>query len=324
MRRPLLHLPQARRAWGTRSQRDVAHWEICTPPPRILDTPLPLIDIVNENLESLVTTIPANTAGVIYDTEETDLDSHKICPSSCGSSSEESSEGCHSAAELFATLPEYSAPATPVALPAAYAALKSDFSTPSLPYSEPLDICRSYLEELQTCRFETMRTHRKEITECALDPTLIAPEFQTHLWRFPVRLDTAIEYLGMTPEEYQLLFVADIATVPTAGLLLLPNLYGFADSDPSWIVTVTRLPEFLRRTGLSYCELVELQRAGFIAFDATNETRPHLRIAKLRTLLSEPFGNRFHKSSGPADRLKGAHCVPASLAKARARLWRAL
>jgi Tc toxin complex TcA C-terminal TcB-binding domain len=239
-----------------------------------LDTPLPLIDIVNENLESLVTTIPASTAGVVYDTEGADMDGHKICQSSCGNASEESDEDRHPAAELFGTLPQYSAPATPVALPAAYANLKADFSTPALPYSEPMDICRSYLEQLGTCRFETMRTHRKEITEFALDPTLTAPEFQTHLWRFPVRLEMAVEYLGITPEENQFLFEADIATVATTGQLSLPNLYGFnpdSQRGEDWVTVVTQLPQFLTRTGLTYCELVDLQQAGFVAFDATNE-----------------------------------------------------
>src|SRR2546421_4477904 len=51
-----------------------------------------------------------------------------------------------------------------------------------------------------------MRTFRKCITEFVLDPVEEPTGFQSHLWRYPVRIDTAIEYLGVTPEEYELLF----------------------------------------------------------------------------------------------------------------------
>jgi len=239
-----------------------------------LDTPLPLIDIVNENLENLVVTIPGATAGIVYDTADDELDNLKICKSPCGSSTNEQEDDCHAPAALFAALPEYSAPAAPVAQPGAYADLKSDFSTPWLPYSEPLDICRTYLEDLGTCRFETMRTFRKEITEFALDPTLTAPNFQTHLWRLPVRVEMALEYLSITPEEYEFLFSKDLVEVPTAGQLLLQNVYGFdinALQGQDWTQIASQLPEFLKRTGLTYCEFVELQQCGFVTFVLTNE-----------------------------------------------------
>jgi hypothetical protein len=236
-----------------------------------LDTELPLIDIVNENLESLVLTVPGSTAGVVYDTAQDQLAGHKLCQSCCDDCNPEDDADCHHPEKIFAALPEYSVPATPVALPGAYDDLKNDFSAPCLPYSEPLDLCLSYLEAMGTCRFETMRTFRKQITEFALDPTLAAPTFQTHLWRFPVAIDIAIEYLGIAPEEYQLLFQADLVEVPTAGHLLLQELYGVdinALQGQDWTEIVVSVPEFLKRTGLNYCELVELQQSRFVTFVA--------------------------------------------------------
>ena len=47
-----------------------------------------------------------------------------------------------------------------------------------------------------------MRTFRRCITEFVLDPAHEPAGFQSWLWRYPVRIDIAIEYLGITPEEY--------------------------------------------------------------------------------------------------------------------------
>lgn len=83
-----------------------------------------------------------------------------------------------------------------------------------------------------------MRRFRKEITEFVLDPTDEPEEFQSHLWRYPVRIETAIEYLKITPEEYSVLFQNNILTTPrlsgrerrgTAGEIPLYQLYGFAE-----------------------------------------------------------------------------------------------
>ncbi|MEO6921017.1 MAG: neuraminidase-like domain-containing protein [Collimonas sp.] len=234
------------------------------------ETQIPLLDIVNENLENLAAVIPASPIGAVYDTASSHLGGHKLC-----ATRSKKDEDCHPACELFDALPEHSAPAVPVAQPGAYDKLEQDFSAPALPYSEPLDICRSYLEHVGTCRFETMRTFRQEITEFALDPTLPAPLFQSQLWRYPVRIDTAIEYLGINPEEYTLLFTQDIVAAPTPGFLVLYELYGFDTSDPggvSWIEIALQLPEFLKRTGLSYCELVDLQKSRCFTFAAIERT----------------------------------------------------
>ena len=174
-----------------------------------LETPLPLIDIVNENLEYLGVSAPP-TNGTVYDTSADKLAGHLLChdqpcpPDECA-------PFCHEPARIFGALPEYSTPATPVAAnsnvePAVFNLLKKDFSACRLPYSQALDVSRTYLRHFGSCRAEEMRTFRKCITEFVLDPAKEPAGFQDHLWRFPARIDIAIEYLGITPEEYTALF----------------------------------------------------------------------------------------------------------------------
>jgi hypothetical protein len=178
-----------------------------------LETPLPLIDIVNECLEYLGAAQPppaAANCGTVYNTSADELAGYRLCrESDCA---EERAHPCHDPAAIFAALPEYSTPATPVASanqgvePLAYNNLKSDFSACDLPYSQALDVSRTYLRHFGTCRYEELRTFRKCITEFALNPDNPPTGFQSYLWRYPVRIETAIEYLGLTPEEYTLLF----------------------------------------------------------------------------------------------------------------------
>ena len=124
----------------------------------------------------------------------------------------------------FEALPKRSSPATPVKKPVAYDKLKVDFSSPLLPYSQPLDICRSYLRQLRTNRYAAMRRFRKDITECP-DPANEPAAFQRHLWRYPVRIEIAREHLSITPEEY------DLYAGPRRDRPVASGSYGF-DSDP--------------------------------------------------------------------------------------------
>jgi hypothetical protein len=269
-----------------------------------LETPLPLIDIVNENLEYLgVAAAPTN--GTVYDTSADKLADHLLCrdepcpPDECA-------PFCHKPARIFGALPEYSTPATPVAAnsgvePAVFNILKKDFSACRLPYSQALDVSRTYLRHFGSCRVEEMRTFRKCITEFVLDPANEPVGFQDHLWRFPLRIDIAIEYLGITPEEYTTLFRGTEVTTcgaraeqprdpdgddPARPRLDDQNnldnpiirdrtlgppvwaLYGFAErgDNDNWIDIVSNLPEFLARTCLSYCEFYELWQSGFVKF----------------------------------------------------------
>lgn len=261
-----------------------------------LETPLPLIDIANECLEYMGS-VATPTSGTVYDTSSDAVAGHILCGDDRCPDRKPQEPPCHEPAKLFGALPEYSTPATPVAAntavdPSVYNKLKVDFSSCHLPYSQAIDVSRTYLKHFHSCRFEEMRTFHKCITEFVLDPVNEPAGFQSHLWRYPVRIDTAIEYLGITPEEYQLLFQGTApkpCAIPTnndpqnpagaptgqqsAGGLAVWQLYGFDSpgDNNSWIQTVIELPEFLRRTCLTYCEFVELWKSGFVVFTSGNQ-----------------------------------------------------
>jgi hypothetical protein len=239
-----------------------------------VETPLPLIDIVNECLEFLGAA-STNTTGTVYATSADKLAGFALCrEDDCP---EHADPSCYEPGVLYAALPEYSTPATPSAAnaavePAVYNNLKSDFSSCELPYSQALDVSRSYLSYFGSSRFEEMRIFRKCITEFALDPANPPAGFESYLFRYPVKLDTAIEYLGITPEEYSLLFQGtpslpcgntDIRNQPEA-TTGMPGweLYGFASARvEDWASQVSVLSEFLKRTCLDYCEFLELWNA---------------------------------------------------------------
>lgn len=225
-------------------------------------TTLPLIDIINENLEDLADN---GAPGVVYDTAGVMLGGHLL-----KAADDEAGEG-HAPNLLFAALPEHSTPATPVKQPGAYVKLAGDFSSPLLPYSQPLDISRTYLCALGTSRFATMRTFREEITEFAIDANQEAADFQKQLWRYPVRIELAVEYLGLSPAEYQSLYVDPI------GAADLRDMYGFpADTvgGVDWKAIVVQVPEFLKRTGLDYCAFLELWKSKFVVFERLVATPP--------------------------------------------------
>ena len=240
-----------------------------------LETPLPTIDIVNECLEYLGTA-PATVSGTVYDTSEDELAGFALCDDD---DCKKTDHDCHDPVTIYAALPEYSTPATPGAKnqavePLVYNNLKTDFSACDLPYSQALDVSRTYLQHFGSCRFEEMRTFRKCITEFALAPSNPPAGFQSFLRRYPARIDTAIEYLGITPEEYTMLFHGSVPQacgqqisdprpqLPGQGSAALTfglspiQLREIADSG------MVALPLFLAATCLSYCELVELLKSG--------------------------------------------------------------
>jgi hypothetical protein len=164
--------------------------------------------------------------------------------------------------------------------PAVWNNVKLNFASCRLPYSQALDVSRTYLRHFGSCRFEEMRTFRKCITEFVLSPEKEPVGFEDFLARSPPRVDIAIEYLGITPEEYTLLYAR--TPLPNCGGTgdrggrdngqvgppAVWQLYGFnAQGDGnSWIATVSQLPEFLARNCLSYCEFFELWQSGYVPF----------------------------------------------------------
>ncbi|GAA2443725.1 hypothetical protein GCM10010191_70430 [Actinomadura vinacea] len=256
-----------------------------------LETPVPVIDLVNECLEAAVDG-PPGSGGVVYDTHAESLGGHSLAE--------------HDPATLFAALPEHSTPATPVKRPGAYETLKADFSKPSLPYAQALDINRTYLSHLRTSRYAAMRHFRANITELALDPANQPPDFQQHLWRYPVKRDLAAEYLHLSPEELDRLFTRDIPEQGPAGQLVLHELYGFdADTvgETHWTEIVVRLPEFLKRTGLSWCEFLELWRSAFVRFARASTEGPR-RFPDCEPCDLGAYRIRFQDPASPADALR--------------------
>jgi hypothetical protein len=281
-----------------------------------LDTPLPLVDIVNECLEYIVATSPAPLHGTVYDTSEDALAGHKLCDDECrlghehhdcgcerqdcgchddeGERHSDDHDHCHKPALIFDALPEYSTPATPVAAvngavePAVWDKLKADFSTCCLPYDQALDVSRTYLDHFHSCRFEEMRTFRKCITEFALDPVNQPLDFQTHLWRYPVRIDIAIEYLGISREEYVTLFKGVLPRACADGSDTRPPL---VPGEPGGLLrlslggkegdsVVVRLPEFLKYTCLTYCEFIELWQSRFVEFSNGDDRRGEFPVCE--------------------------------------------
>jgi hypothetical protein len=235
-----------------------------------VETRLPLVDIVNECLEYMGAAT-TNTTGAVYATADDQLAGFRL----------RQKRECEPELEafepeaLFAAMPEYSTPATPSAAnqavePAVFDNLKADFSACNLPYSQALDVSRSYLRLLGASRFDALRHFRKCITEFALDANNPPTGFQSHLWRFPARIDTAIEYLGITPEEYASMF-RGTAAQPCADR----QVYNAQPAAPAgaalfgatatrvggWTDEASTLSEFLRLTCLTYCEFLELYEA---------------------------------------------------------------
>lgn len=234
-----------------------------------LETPLPVVDLVNECLEYLAAQVAVSggsvsgVGGIVRDTAAQQVRDHHLRPP--GTPPQPGDPYHHDPAALFGALPEHSSPASPVAEPAAYTALAGDYSAPELPYAQPLDVSRSHLAALDVTRAEAMRRFRAQITEFVLGPDPAG--FDSTVWRYPLRTDIAPEYLQVASGEYEQLFATPVATTPPApaGQLGVWQLYGFA-SPPvaSWVTVVLRVNQFLHRTGLSYCEFIELANCGFI------------------------------------------------------------
>lgn len=221
-----------------------------------LDVPIPLIDLVNESLEYMVA--HDSVSGIVYNTAKDGVDNHEL-----NTIDNPINDYQHDPIVLLEALPEHATPVVITKEQNAYEKLKNDFTASALPYSQPLDVSRTYLKQLGTTRFATMRRFRKAITEFVLDPTKEPEKFQNHLWRYPVRIETAIEYLCISPEEHQFLFQKNISTKK------LHRLYGFTSEKNNgipWTDNVVHLAEFLKRTCLSYCEFIELWKSEFVKF----------------------------------------------------------
>ncbi|MCX5578925.1 neuraminidase-like domain-containing protein [Kaistia terrae] len=270
-------------------------------------TPVPVVDLVNEALETLVGQAEGN------------IDTHPNGEVPQGAPPKIFQTGGGLNAARLDAVPQHSSPTSPDAIvhknaralqDAAYAALKTDFSAFARPYDQPLDVTRTYLEHLGTSRYETMRTFRKDIHEFVKEPQdltnpklfqpYLPPQFdaQTHIYRYPVRIEIAREYLGLTEIEHREVFTESLASSRQKlwqfwGYLSKPG-NGHNDS-PKWAdwngdqpakfmddpddppPRLRRLPEFLKRAELSYAELLQLVACGFLPISAVD----HAGVAKV-------------------------------------------
>jgi hypothetical protein len=209
------------------------------------NTSLPAIDLVLESLEYLGQQ-QEDGFGKVYDTGATpfadiEIDSKELV-----------------ARDLFRAKPGHSSPSVPVSSPQIYSTLSSDFSSPKLPYSQALDINRSYLQRVGLTRFDVMRTFRSAITEFPVAPVPDPEGFQSQLWRLPIRPDVAIEYLSISMDENRDLFTSALTYQQ------LMDMYAMSSSDEEWANDMLLLPIFLKRLGISYCEFKDLRKSGFI------------------------------------------------------------
>ena len=244
------NLQERRGTFGT-LQVSRANMEIC----------IPLIDMANESLEALVVQLNSNSStlhGVIFDTDDEKIGGSFKLGSQAGELDPENA---------LLAIPQHSSPYLSDQLSEAYQVLQRDFSSPLLPYDQELDINRSYLSVMGQSRFEMMRTFRESITEFVLDPSKEPSGFNKSLWRYPVRIDIAIEYLGISQYEYRHLFSNTIEPSD------LCTGYGFpAQEGEGWTRKLSSLPVFLERTRLSYCEFYELWNTRLVDMRAISKS----------------------------------------------------
>ena len=213
--------------------------------PANLGMQLPLIDLVLESLEALGSSSAA--IGAVYDTE------HGLVASVDHNEDD----------DLLLTVPQHSTPSTKISQPTTYKTLDSCFTSPMLPYSKTLDVCRSYLEELCTTRFATMHCFRRNVTELPQDSTHTPADFQGYRWRCPVTFEIALEYMNISNDEYSGFFSGSF---PVAQISHLFGLENSSANDTPWLATACTLSGFLQATSLTYCEFLELWRSGFLTF----------------------------------------------------------
>jgi hypothetical protein len=177
------------------------------------NTPLPYIDLVNEILESFV----ANGSLAGYEGHTTD--------------------GSATAEELLAN-PQF-------VTREAYTALAKAHFPPPLPFDQPLESVRRYLDHFDAPLAQVMEALRKD------DAVERASETE-YGWR-----DILMEELRLNREEYLLL---------TDHTLPLRDLYGFPPgASPDEVLAVlSNARTFARRTNISYADLLDILKTRFV------------------------------------------------------------
>ncbi len=155
-----------------------------------------------------------------------------------------------------------------------YELLKRKVYPFSLPFHRPLEVTRTYLSQLGTSYFELLEA--------------FGPADGANGLSVEERL--AAEAFGLTALEFRL--ISNNATDVS-----LPECYGFSDQEADWEATLANVPELLRRTGMSYVELVDVVKTDFVNPRQHDETkRLELGVPKDGKLA----GTRLRRASAEA------------------------
>jgi hypothetical protein len=257
-------------------------------------TILPYIDLVNEVMESFVVhTMDYHNSGTVP--KQVTLEAFNV-------------EG-ETSSELLA-IPQH-------INYEAYCILKSAVYPFTLPYHQPIDATRIFLNYLGTSRWELLDTFRSP-TETCPGPILTPAELQQLQSLHQAVIDRAIDadFLGMTQEEYIILTqeafwpkayfeltqhktFSDADYQKNIGVRQVCEYYGYippasgtcdpdmqsADESTQSGLTFVKT-QFLRRTGLQYTDLVDLLKTRFV-----NPVFPQGQA--LATLESIPFSYQY-------------------------------
>jgi len=269
-------------------------------------TILPYIDLVNEVMESFVVHLGLYSASVEKPKQAT-LDAFDVQGET---SSELLAQPQHTNYE-------------------AYCILKNAVYPFTLPYHQPIDATRIFLNYLGTSRYELLDTYRTAHDDCS-KTTLTPAELQEIQTLHEVVQDRAVdaEFLGLTQEEYIILtkeafwekeyFDITLKTPHTVqeyrekiGVKPVHEYYGYKVDQDADMLSLDEDPktgqrgltfvkkQFLPRTGIQYTDLVELLKTRFI--------NPNFPQGKALTILeSIRFSYRFLQTLVDPDKTKPA------------------
>lgn len=113
----------------------------------------------------------------------------------------------------------------------------------TLPYHQPLDMIRTYCGHLNTSRFEIMDTMRTDFSPAA-----------SRALEAEVFFLSPNEYTVITRETFD----------DTADTTSIHTYFGYDNENEDNLLEMAEVPEFLKRSGIAYTDLVELVKTRFI------------------------------------------------------------
>lgn len=135
----------------------------------------------------------------------------------------------------------------------AYRILAAKVSPFTLPYNQPLDVIRTYLDGMNSSRYEVMETGFT-VAPAAADWVALTSE-----------------YLSLSLEEYQVLTGKQYDGSNSTLIANLCEAYGYTTDHPDaanpakdWKEYIAEVPQFLQQTGITYNDLVSLMQANYL------------------------------------------------------------